>query len=59
MKFHIPQNSFYVTLQKIARITDDVSKYRVKYFYKSSGALFATEKRKLSIYTIKSWEIIE
>ena len=59
MKFHVPQNSFYITIKRIVKISDDVGKYRIKYFYKSSGEQFASETRRLSIYTIKSWEIIE
>lgn len=59
MKFHVPQNSFYITIKRIAKISDDIGKYRIKYFYKSSGKQFASEARRLSIYTIKSWEIIE
>lgn len=59
MKFHISQNSFYITIRRIVKINEDISKYKIKYFYKSSGKQFASETRRLSINTIKSWEIIE
>jgi hypothetical protein len=57
-KYHISQNSFYITIDKVRYKNAAYMKCIVSYYYKTSGIKFAQEKDvKIKSGLINSWEI--
>lgn len=59
MKYHVSINSIYIHLVELLHRGVGHSIYAVDYYSKASGALIASEKRKISDETIKLWEVWE
>lgn len=57
-KYHIQQNSFYITIDKIRYRNSEYLKCIVSYYYKTSNIKFAQEKNvKIKNGVMKYWEL--
>lgn len=58
IKYHVPQNSIYITIDKIRYQNDKYMKCIVSYYYKTNGFNFCTEKNvKIRKDAMKHWKI--